>query len=55
MPIGRTVTFYTPLENTEQLTATGTYQGVATGEVIAPAHSKLNPFTTGRSFVTPLS
>lgn len=54
VPIGATITYYTPLGGVDKLTAVGTYQGVATGEVVAPVHSNLTTETTRRSFVLPL-
>lgn len=54
VPIGDTVTYYTPLEDDpSKLTALGTYQGTAVGEIVAPVHSNLNPFTTARAYVVP--
>lgn len=53
VPIGKTVTYYTPLPNAEKLVAPGTYQGVATGEVVAPQHSNLTTYTTPRTYALP--
>ena len=53
VPIGKTVTYYTPLPDAEKLVAPGTYQGVASGEVVAPQHSNLTTETTPRVYALP--
>ena len=55
VPIGKTATYYTPMRNTNTLVAPGTYQGVATGEVIAPQHSNLTTEPTQRVYVAPVA
>lgn len=54
VPIGKTVTFYTPLKDTDKITEAGTYQGSAVGEIVSPVHSNLNEFNTARTYVLPL-
>lgn len=53
VPIGKSQTYYIPLENAEKLTLPGTYQGVASGEIVAPQHSNLATFTTQRTYDGP--